>query len=388
MAEIAVAGAGIAGLATAVALHLRGHSVTVIEERRDTTSGAGISIWPNALAALDQLGLGDQVRSAGGRVAAGAIRWKDGSWLRRPAGERIVTALGEPLVVLQRVVLRDILAGALSPRTVLTGTAVRQLSATPSGVRLELSDSTVREVDAVVGADGTRSVVARHLNGPLAHRYAGYTAWRGVAGMAVDPDLAGETMGPGQEVGHVPMGADRTYWFASERAARASTAPQGELAYLRSKLAAWADPIPAMLAATESAEVLRNDLYDREPARHWSNGPVVLTGDAAHPMRPHLGQGGCQALEDAAVLGAFLDLTGDLSRAFRGYATFRRRRVAAIVGQSRMIGQVVNLRPVFLSALATRATVLMPEALVTRQLASIASRSAFRLPTRRDAPSA
>ena len=76
MAEIVVIGAGIAGLATAGALQRRGHSVTVIEERTDTGSGAGISIWPNALAALDALGLGDRVRAGGGRVTGGAIRWR------------------------------------------------------------------------------------------------------------------------------------------------------------------------------------------------------------------------------------------------------------------------------------------------------------------------
>ncbi|MCV7106366.1 FAD-dependent oxidoreductase, partial [Mycolicibacterium chitae] len=79
-----VVGAGIAGLATAAALQRRGHSVRVFEERRDTAIGAGISIWPNALAALDEIGLGDPVRQAGGRVTAGALRWHDGTWLRRP----------------------------------------------------------------------------------------------------------------------------------------------------------------------------------------------------------------------------------------------------------------------------------------------------------------
>ena len=186
MAEIVVIGAGIAGLATASALQQRGHSVTVIEERTDTGPGAGISIWPNALAALDVLGLGDRVRAAGGRVSAGAIRWKDGSWLRRPSRERIVTALGEPLVVIQRATLRDVLAHALTPGTVVHGVAARGLTVTPQGVEVQLSDSATRTADAVVGADGTHSVLARHLNGPLAHRYAGYTAWRGVAAMAVD----------------------------------------------------------------------------------------------------------------------------------------------------------------------------------------------------------
>jgi 2-polyprenyl-6-methoxyphenol hydroxylase-like FAD-dependent oxidoreductase len=380
MAEIAVVGAGIAGLATAAALSQRGHSVTVIEERTDTSSGAGISIWPNALAALDHLGLGDQVRAAGGRITAGAIRWKDGRWLRRPAGERIVSALGEPLVVLQRAALRDILAAALAPGTIVDGVAVRELSSTAAGVRLQLTDSCTRDVDAVVGADGTGSVVARHLNGPLPHRYAGYTAWRGVATIAIDPELAGETMGAGAEVGHVPMGPDRTYWFATERAAEGASARHGELRYLRARFASWAAPIPAMLAATEPGEVLRNDLYDRSPARRWAAGPVVLVGDAAHPMRPHLGQGGCQALEDAAVLGRFVELCPDLPTAFAAFESFRRARVRAIAAESRLIGRVVNLRPAVLSALASRATVVVPEFVVTRHLASIAARSAFRLP--------
>ena len=96
MARIVVVGAGIAGLATAVALQRRGHDVTVIEERTHASSGAGISIWPNALAALDHIGLGDAVRAAGGAVTANALRWRDGSWLRHPSAERIVKALSEP----------------------------------------------------------------------------------------------------------------------------------------------------------------------------------------------------------------------------------------------------------------------------------------------------
>ncbi len=103
--QVVVVGAGIAGLATAVALQRRGFDVTVFEERTDASSGAGISIWPNALAALDEIGLGDAVRDAGGRVTAGAMRWRDGRWLRRPHPDRVVKTLGEPLVVVQRSAL-------------------------------------------------------------------------------------------------------------------------------------------------------------------------------------------------------------------------------------------------------------------------------------------
>ncbi|MGW0160581.1 FAD-dependent oxidoreductase [Mycobacterium sp. NPDC003323] len=378
--HITVIGAGIAGLATAVALRRAGHEVQVVEQRADTSAGAGISIWPNALAALDAIGLGDQVRDAGGRVSAGAVRWHDGRWLRRPAADRMVHALGEPLVVIHRAVLTAILADALPSGVVRHGVAAADLDVSPSGATITLGDGGRLATDAVVGADGVDSMVARRLNGDLPRRYAGYTAWRGVAEYALDPDLAGETMGPGMEVGHVPLGTRHTYWFATQRAAQGRSAPDGELAHLHRLFADWADPIPALLAATDPAAVLRNDLYDRKRADRWARDRAVIVGDAAHPMRPHLGQGGCQGLEDAAILAALTTGDGDLSAAFQKFAQVRRRRVQRLVAESRTIGRMVNLRPAALSSLASRASAVVPEWLLARHLSTVAGRSAFVLP--------
>jgi 2-polyprenyl-6-methoxyphenol hydroxylase-like FAD-dependent oxidoreductase len=296
----------------------------------------------------------------------------------------LVKALGEPLVVIRRSALTQVLGEALADGTVHNGLSAVHLVTTGDGVRITLSDNTTRDVCALVGADGTRSVVARHLNGELADRYVGYTAWRGVADCPIDPDIAGEVLGPGIEFGHVPLESDSTYWFATERAPEGQVAPHGELDYLKARFASWADPIPAVLAATDPADILRNDLYDRDQARQWARGPVLVVGDAAHPMRPHLGQGGCQGLEDAAVLARFVDGDDDVAAAFARFASFRRRRVRAVVRESKLIGQIVNLRPAILSGLAGRATVLVPEAMMTRHLAAVASRSAFVLPSDRD----
>lgn len=241
-------------------------------------------------------------------------------------------------------------------------------------------DGTTREADAVIGAEGVGSMVARHLNGTLRRRYTGYTAWRRVAEYALDLDLAGETVGTGTEFGHVPLGPDHTYWFGTERRPADSDSPDGELPYLRSKYGTWADPIPALLAATDPADVLRNDLYDREEARQWSRGPVVLVGDAAHPMRPHLGQGGCQGLEDAATLAHCVDAVDDLPGAFAQFTELRRPRAQSLARESRLVGRIVNARPALLGAAAMRASSLRPEAILTRHLASIAGRSAFVLP--------
>jgi 2-polyprenyl-6-methoxyphenol hydroxylase-like FAD-dependent oxidoreductase len=296
----------------------------------------------------------------------------------------MVKALGEPLVVIRRSALTKVLSGALADGTVHNGLSVRELITTSDGVRVTLSDATTREAAAVVGADGTRSVVARHLNGALNDRYVGYTAWRGVADCTIDIDLAGETIGPCIEFGHVPLGPDCTYWFATERAPEGQSAPQGELAYLKARFADWVDPVPAVLAATEADDVLRNDLYDRDQARQWSRGPVLVVGDAAHPMRPHMGQGGCQGIEDAAILARFTEEADDLAAAFARFAAFRRPRVQSLVRESAMLGRIVNMRPSLLSTLASRASALVPEAVLTRHMADVASRTAFTLPTERD----
>jgi FAD binding domain/Putative transposase DNA-binding domain len=225
--QIVVIGAGIAGLASAVALQRQGHDVSVIESRTDTSTGAAITIWPNALAALDEIGLGDAVRDAGGRMTAGAMRWHDGSWLRHPGTETWVSVLGEPLAVVQRSALSDILTGALRPGTIEYRGEGRGLVAATDEVRIRLADATVRHAAALIGADGIGSKVAYHLNGPLTLRYTGYTAWRGIATCGMDSELGGQTLGPGVEVGHIPMGPDRTYWFTTQRAPEGQLSPEG-----------------------------------------------------------------------------------------------------------------------------------------------------------------
>jgi 2-polyprenyl-6-methoxyphenol hydroxylase-like FAD-dependent oxidoreductase len=312
------------------------------------------------------------------------MRWRDGRWLRRPHPDRVVRSLGEPLVVIQRAVLAKILHDALATGTLRDGVAVADVAATTDGVHLRLSDDSVMFADAVVAADGTRSLIARHLNGPLEDRYAGYTAWRGVADCSIDPDLAGETIGPGVEFGHVPMGPDHTYWFATERAPAGATSPEGELTYLRRRYSSWAEPIADLLAATDPTIMLRHDIYDRAQAKVWARGPIVLVGDAAHAMRPHLGQGGCQALEDAAILGGFATGASNLPSAFARFAAFRQPRVKPLIMKSALLGQIVNLRPPLLSAAASWASRLAPEALLTRHMAAVAARSAFAMPSRRD----
>lgn len=378
---LVIAGAGIGGLALAAGLRKQGLPVTVFERRNSLAEvGAGISLWPNALAALDQLGLGAEVRSLGGQVASGGVRRPNGTWIQRVDRDAYETALGEPLVVIHRADLLDVLRAAVEPSSLRLGIGVEGFEVGANGIEVRLSDGSTEIAQGLIGADGVHSGVARQLWPQVHLRFAGYTAWRGIAqfGLGID-HVPGETWGVGGEFGFLPLGADRTYWFATENTAEGGRASEGELTYLRDRFGEWHAPIPAILAATDTTgpgHVLRNDIYDRALTGKWTHGPVAVIGDAAHPMRPHLGQGGCQALEDSVVLSRQLSSGDPPAQAFQRYESARRRRVRRIVRESANLGRFIQAPRPFAPHIHRLAS-MMPEGLLIRHLAGVAGRDAL-----------
>lgn len=374
--RVIVAGAGVGGLAVAAGLHRDGHHVTVFERRTDTGSGAGITLWPNALAALDTLGLGEPVRAGSARVGGGALRWRDGTWFRRPPSDAFTATMGEPLAVIRRVDLRDALAAVLPAGAVRYGVAVSAARTDGARVTAATSDGASHAADLLVAADGVHSRLIRQFNSGLTLRYTGYTAWRGIAATSTPPELAGEVLGDGVEFGVVPLPDECTYWFATRRQPE-GTVVADDYAGVAELGEGWPDPIVAVIAATPSEAVMRTDLYHRPTARHWSSGRVVGLGDAVHPMRPHLGQGGCQAIEDAAVLVEVLRRTPSVEEAVERYRRIRARRVRRVVVESALIGRVVNARPAAVSGAVIRSTRVLPDSLMMSHVAAVAGPEPF-----------
>ncbi|MFJ4779612.1 FAD-dependent monooxygenase [Streptomyces sp. NPDC088762] len=369
--RVAVVGAGIGGLTAAVALHRCGWEVTVYERAAEPAVGAGIVLAPNALRAFDSLGF-DVERATGSAVpAAMGVRRPDGGWLNRADTGALAARYGSPPLAVHRAALTDGLAQELPAGTVRYGTAVSEVR-DAGGAPLVRADDGERRVDAVIAADGINSPLRRRYfpEHPGLH-YSGETAWRAVVSADGLPVLAAsETWGRGERFGIVPLADGRVYVYATAFAAP-GTRPADVPAELARRFGRWHDPVPALLERLDPATLLQHDLYDlaeRLPRLH--DGRIAWIGDAAHAMTPNLGQGGCQAIEDAVVLAHLLDRSeGDrIPQALAAYSAARRDRTDAIRLRARRAGRVAGLRHPLAAAARDLAVRVTPARVAFRAL--------------------
>ncbi|MFD0353138.1 FAD-dependent monooxygenase [Streptomyces sp. NPDC127110] len=338
-----VVGGGIGGLAAAIGLHRTGWRVTVHE--RDAVhedAGAAISLAANGLRALDALGVGEAVRAASRPQYTGGTRTPDGRWLSRMDGAALERALGDPIAGIPRSELHRLLRAALPADRLVTGREVTfEELREPSRAGTPTADL-VAAADLVVAADGVRSRIRAGLfPGHPGPAYSGSTALRAVTAGPVDPgtDFA-LTWGPGAEFGHIRLADGRAEWHAVLNAP-AGLRHEDPLAVLRHRFASWHQPVPELLAATRPEDVLHHDVHELAvPLPSFVAGRTVLLGDAAHAMTPHLGQGACQALEDAVVLAAELAAGPDLAAALARYDAARRPRSQAVARAARRAGRM------------------------------------------------
>ncbi|MET9761914.1 FAD-dependent monooxygenase [Streptomyces sp. NPDC006372] len=341
--DAVVVGGGIGGLAAAVGLRQAGWKVTVVERAPVLADvGAGISLHANGLRALDFLGVGAAVRAAARPQYTGGTRAPRGAWLTRMDGAALERALGSPIVGIPRAVLHRALRTALPPECLAVGAAVTHVDRSdPYRPRVVL-DGRALEADLVVAADGVDSRLRAQLfPGHPGPAHSGSTVLRAITGQPVDPrsDFA-LTWGRGAEFGHIVFADGRAEWHA------VLNAPPGvryadPLGTLRRRFAEWHDPIPALLAATRPGDVLHHDVRELvTPLPAFTVGRVVLLGDAAHAMTPNLGQGACQALEDAATLAAALAGEPTVASALARYDAERRPRSQTVARAARRAGRM------------------------------------------------
>ncbi|WP_282785170.1 FAD-dependent monooxygenase [Nocardia sp. CC201C] len=367
--EAIVVGGGIGGLAAARALGLRGWEVAVLEKARDFGAvGAGISICPNGLRALDALGLGAVVRARALAETTAGIRTPSGRWLSRTDTREFERRFG-PLVVLHRADLVDSLRAAVPDHALHVDTEVEEVRTVGAKVEVVHRRGTVR-ADLVIAADGLHSSIRTRLwpDAPRP-RYVGYTAWRLVVSPPRPVRSGGETWGRGQRIGLAPLPDGRVYLYAAASVPAGQCGDEGELAELRRRFGSWHDPIPELLAAATESAVLRHDILELPHLASFANGRIALLGDAAHAMTPDLGQGANQALEDALTLAAALDSHQETAAALAAYDRARRPRVQGIAERSHLMGALAQRHSLPAVAARNLALRLLPGRVMLNSLA-------------------
>jgi salicylate hydroxylase len=352
---ILVLGGGIAGLALAITLARNGRGSIVLESRpRFDTEGAGIQLGPNGVKVLERLGLAERLRSEVGAPAY--LRVFEGRSARRlaelPLGGWLAGRHGAPYWTMHRADLHAALlaAAAAQPTIALrAGYALANLHQAAGSVCLEDHNGDRLTGEALLGADGLWSRVRERICPALRPQFAGATAARALlsaqdAGTLAAADV-GLWLGAGANVVHYPVRAGRQVaiviiareaWLGSEADS------QVDAGRAMAPLAAFH---PSLTEVLQRARDYRKWALFRLPAlASWSWGRVGLLGDAAHPMLPHLAQGGALALEDGLVLGRLLGPeSADINASLRRFEAQRRKRITRVEVLSRRNGRLYHL---------------------------------------------
>ena len=343
MTTVAVCGGGIGGLATAIALHKFGLDVTVYEQTRQFARvGADINLTPNAVRALDGLGIGPAIRESAARPQFRISRtWDTGAETSRlPMGDSAEQHYGAPQLTMHRGDLMTALENRLPSGVVEMG---RRVSGVADG-RIEFTDGSGVSADVIIGADGIHSAVRTSLLGREQPTFTGVVAFRAVV--------------PTERVGDLPNLDCFTKWWGPDSSTQIVTFPlnQGKDIFVFATCAqeewteeSWTTPgsvtelrelyrdfhpeARALLDACD--DVLKSALYVRDPLASWTDGRSVLLGDAAHPMMPFMAQGAGMAVEDAVVLSRCLSLFDDPAVALQTYQETRLQRTSRIQRGSR-----------------------------------------------------
>jgi len=344
-----IVGAGIGGLAAALALLRAGHDVRVVEQSSALGEvGAGLSVTPNASKALAYLGLADELAQIGSTPSAGSMRhYRNGEDLVKLPQDRSRERYGYPLYHVHRADLHRILLSAvmtIDPAAVITGAEFISLAEHAEHIEVRCASGWHDTADYLVGADGIHSRVRAQLFGVDQANFTGYVAWRGlipgdqVAPALIDPPLC-MTLGPRRMLMRYPLrrGSLVNFVAISKRDAwmEEGWSVRSTLDELLAEFADFEPRVLELLALTSPDRLYKWGLFDRDPLPHWTKGRATLLGDAAHAMPPFTGQGAVMALEDAAVLGRAAQAVESTSSFLIRYERARIDRVTKALAMSR-----------------------------------------------------
>ncbi|MDH7799097.1 MULTISPECIES: FAD-dependent monooxygenase [unclassified Beijerinckia] len=339
--QIAIVGAGIGGMAAAIALHQRGISVAIFEQAQAFRRiGAAINLTPNAVRVLDGLGIGQHLRAASFSPEFRVSRtWDTGEeTLRLEMGELALRKYGSPQLMVHRADLLSALESALPPGAVHLNSKLVRVDQTTDGVTIHLEDGTQKRFDGLIAADGIHSTVRQIFFEAPDLTYTGMVAYRDIFPTARLEGYEYQSFvkwwGPtlkSQLVTAAINNGEELFVFATKEEpeiSRESWSAKADIEDLRAAFASYHPDARRVLAECQTP--LKTALYVRAPLRNWETGRVALLGDACHAMVPFMAQGAAMCLEDAAVLARCLERDEDIASSLKAYVAVRKQRASRI----------------------------------------------------------
>lgn len=342
--KIAIIGGGIAGLTFARCLTTKDYDLHIFESKEHFGDiGAAISVFPNALCVMDNIGLLSKILENSGQFKTVYLKTDTGEILSKSEPKSDYPVICIHRADLHRILLENIEANLYTNHTLnnLTHLVNGQIE-----IGFENRESMV--FDAVIGSDGIHSIVREHIINDGIPIFRGYNIWRGVVKTNFDIGYASETFGKGQRFGIVPI-KDGVYgwWATCNEDFMQDDSPEGTKEKLNRLFRNWHHPINELINNTEV--ILKNSLIDREPHKGWTKGNSTLLGDAAHPTTPNLGQGGCMAIEGAYILAKSIQKYGLTQKAYQRYEELQFPRSKTIINESLRLGKIGQLsNPIFI----------------------------------------
>jgi salicylate hydroxylase len=342
----AIIGGGISGLSAANALIRRGIHVTVYEQAPALGEvGAGVFTFPNALRPLERMGLGEAFADVGAKVGPGSEYYRmDGTLV----GKVLTTDSSgwKGMYGMHRADLLNIFANVIPPSAIRTGHRCIGFEQDARAAHVRFDNGTEFEADIVIACDGIHSTLQKYVVEPSPPEYSGSRAYRGLIARDKLPNWRKEAhqiwMGEGKHFMVFPVRRGELLNYVGFVPTSTQTAESWSAIGDRDELAAsfegWDRPVIELLDKIETC--FWWGLYDRRPLATWTKGRLLLLGDAAHAMLPHLGQGANQGIEDGVALAIFLEgrNADDIPGLLPTYEKFRRERTDLIQGEARRNG--------------------------------------------------
>ncbi|MBT2721150.1 FAD-dependent monooxygenase [Bacillus sp. ISL-46] len=335
--KVLIVGGGISGLTAAVALHKIGIEAEIVEKELEwNVYGVGIIQPPNALRALNEIGLADECVKQGFGHPGFDYYTGQGDFMFHGDSP---TIKGYPGVNgISRRKLHDILYTAVETigTKIYMGSTVNKIENVKNGVYVELSNGISAFYDMVIGADGSHSKVRKLMFGDIVQNYSGQGVWRYTLPKPKEMDRGLFYYGQTAKAGLVPMSDESMYLLVTTQEPGNPRFPNDQLAVLlQERLTEFGGAIAeAASLVTDSSKVVYRPIFTHFLSNPWYKGNVLLVGDAAHGTAPHLGQGASIAIEDVIVLADLLKLNFEAQETLRLFMEKRYERCKLICENS------------------------------------------------------